>query len=515
MRDLLKLLESGRGTKGSRRASAKDFTAPAGTAARHIDIPPPGVVHPALVPWIAAALGRTRSQVMQTLAEEGVEPLAVALSTAQSAKLQKRGVAPSELLLRRLPLPQGKSRRNPRVAGSGPVLSSLNAMLLMFDRECRSLAKFIELGAPEIIVQARARGLQTRFEAVVALLEGRSLPLEKDLDLPTDPPTPPQLIIPPPDCGGWFDEPARPFSVLLEGNTAVVRYHSALARIDLATGALSVHPVGEAGLVRLRGGKALLVRGSRLVVFDTRADAFTLAKPPLPARVVLGACCGVSILDTRTRKVALLPGPLASSGFDVSVSACGNYGWMHLAPAMDDVGVFSVERLESVFQPWPHAKLRRPTIKGELGEGHDDTPRALVARGRGFRLLYGRHVIDGPRAWALASKPNVAAFDARGDQLVTLDETALTLHALDGAGKPTVVKRWACDGLTAHLAPTLPGADLASLMPSVGTAARLAGLRPEELAERLWLEPSEAASLVPLLEAARALSLPSQLQPLS
>lgn len=511
-----KILAAVRATKGSKHASAKDFIAPAGTAPRHVDIPPPGVVHPALLPWIAEALGQPRRAVKATLERDGAGALASALATVESAKLRKLGVAQGELLLRRLPLPVGRARPNPRPKNSGPVLSPLNAMLEMFDRECRSQARLIELEAPEIIVRSRGLGLQQRFEAVLALLRGRGLPFEPELELPTEPPTPPELIIPPPDCGGWFDAPARPFGVVLEGDTAVVRYHSALARIDLATGDFSTHAVGEAALVRLRDGKALLARGSRLVVFDARRDAFTLDAPRLPARVVLGACCGVSILDTRTRKVALLPGPLASSGFDVALSACGDYGWIDLAPRRDDVGVFSAARLERVFQPWPHAKLGRPAVKSASSEGHDGSPRALVARGGGFRLLYGRHVLDGPRAWPLKRMPGVAAFDVRGERLVTLDESALTLYTLDALGKPTVAREWSCAALTTHLAPALPleeaGVDRGSFMPSVGTTARLISLSAVELAERLYLDASDAPRLEPVLQAARALlPLPSRL----
>lgn len=112
--------------------------------------------------------------------------------------------------------------------------------------------------------------------------------------------------------------------------------------------------------------------------------------------------------------------------------------------------------------------------------------------------------------------PGVAAFDVRGERLVTLDESALTLYTLDALGKPTVAREWSCAALTTHLAPALPleeaGVDRGSFMPSVGTTARLISLSAAELAERLFLDASEAPRLEPVLQAARALlPLPSRL----
>ena len=515
----LEIIQEVRAAEHTKRASARDFSAPSEKALRHVEIPTPGVVHPTLVPWIAEAVGRTPSEVKATLEADGAGPLATALAKVKSALLRKLGVAPTELLLRRLPLPLGKDRPNATPAGSGPVLSPINAMLEMFDRECRAQAQLIKLGAPDVIVQDRAQSVQRRFEAVLSLLDGRGLPFEAEHEGPTNPPSPPELIIEPPSCGGWFAEPARPFSVLLERDTAIVRYYSAIARIDLVTGDFSTHDVGEARLVRLLDGKALLARGSRLVVFDARRDSFTLDAPELPARLVLDACCGVTILDTRTRRLAVMPGPLASSGFDVTLSACGDYGWLDLEPRKDDMGIFSASRLERIFQPWPHRKLKRPAVKLASEEGHDGTPRALVAlEGGGFRLLYGRHVLDGPRAWALNGMPIVAAFDARAERLLTLDETALTLHTLGPTGEPTIARRWSCDALSAHLAPPLPlkeaGVDPGSLMANVGTTARLAGLSSEQLTSLLYLGPHDAPRLEPVLEAARAVRLPSRLRAL-
>jgi hypothetical protein len=516
----LEIIQQVRAAEHTKRASAGDFVAPLEKAPRHVEIPPPGVVHPTLLPLIAEAIGRTPSEVRATLEEDGVGPLATALAKVKSAELRRLGIAPTELLLRRLPIPLGSARPNVTPAGSGPVLSPLNAMLEMFDRECRSQAQLIKLRAPDVIVQHRTQSLQRRFEAILSLLDGRGLPFEAEHEAATNPPIPPELIIQPPSVGGWFAEPARPFSVLLERDTASVRYFSAIARIDLVNGDFSTHAVGEARLVRLLYGKALLARGSRLVVFDARRDSFTLEAPELPARLVLDACCGVNILDTRTRRIALMPGPLASSGFDVTLSACGEYGWIELEPRKDDVGIFSASRLERVFQPWPHPKLKRPAVKRASTEGHDGTARALVAlEGGGFRLLYGRHVLDGPHAWELNGMPIVGAFDVRADRLLTLDETALTLHTLGPSGKPTIARRWSCDALSAHLAPELPlaqsGVDPGSLMANVGTTARLVGLSSEQLASLLYLAPHQAPRLEPVLEAARALQLPSRLRALS
>jgi hypothetical protein len=261
----------------------------------------------------------------------------------------------------------------------------------------------------------------------------------------------------------------------------------------------------------------LLSRGSRLVVFDTRTDTFTVEPPELPRHLVLGACCGIEILDTQTRQVTTMPGPLASSGFDVTVSSCGRFGWIDLLPEADDIGIFSIERQERVFQPWPHPTLGMPTSRGSVGEGHDDVVRALAACDDGtFRILYGRHVLDAAHAHALDREPRVAAFDPTGERLVTLDDQALEVHTLDANARPRLVTRWSCAALTDHLAPALPvveaGLELGELMATVGTTRALTRLRADELADRLHLETDAVPQLESLIRAARTMSPRTRLE---
>lgn len=315
-----------------------------------------------------------------------------------------------------------------------------------------------------------------------------------------------------PRTGSWVGAPLRPLQVAVAGSTAVVRFPGAIARIDVRTGEFSTHPLADAGLLALVEGRALFQDGVHLVVFDTNKNEFATSAPSIPRRVVVGACCGISVLDTDTRMVATMPGPLASSAFDVVTSACGRYGWLEIGPQLDDVGVFSIERLESVFQPWPHPKLGRPELADDPGEGHDDVARSLACLpGGSFRCLYGAHVLQDAMAHPLPTTPLAAAFDADGDQLIAVDASELRCYVLGVEGKPELERCWSLGSLEAHLsardlALAGTGLDEGRLMGVVGTIGALAALTPHQLQTRLFEAPdsSRHRAFEQLIAAARA-----------
>lgn len=441
-----------------REATEADFTTPDwhDDEPGYIAVPAPGVVHAAHVAWVAECLGQSSEWVLRVLAEGtsedacGPRVIADALATCGGSgreRLEALGVDPRELLLLRVPLPPARTRPNPSAPGANPILSTMNAALQMFQREAASIHRLVELGAPDVITDLRANQLQRSFLALVHLLEKGTLLFEPHEEPLTDPPTPTSLVIPPPEPADE-DGPLRPIAVAMSGPTVILQSSRAIACIDTRTGEATAHALGDAVLISIRDGQALFTHGAHLVVFDMARRAFALEPPSLPRRVVIGACCGITVLDTESRRVATLPGPIADSPFGVTISGCGRYGWVDLAPSLDDVGVFSIEELERVFQPWPHPSLGVPEPAGsgadeDETQGHDDTVRAIARCADGtFRILYGDTLLFGATVHRLPDPPDAACFDAEGEQLVTSHDHELHIHRLDGDAAPHLVSRW-------------------------------------------------------------------------
>jgi hypothetical protein len=526
--DPIELLNAARMAAETRLAVDEDFISPSGTETLHIVVPEPGVVHPAHRALLAECIGETVEWVDHTLEEgtpddaSGVRAMATALRQARgpgSDRLRAMGIKPEELVLRHIPIAPGRARPNPYRLGSNPVLSSENAALLMFHRRCKRLAHRIDLQCPSFILDNDANVVQRSFRELHDVVQGCGPGFAAFDEGLTDPPRSASLIAPP-RIGSWVGAPLRPLQVALAGSTAVVRFPGAIARIDVRTGEFSTHPIADAALLAIVEGRALFRDGVQIVVFDTNNNDFAAYAPSIPRRVVVGACCGISVLDTDTRMVATMPGPLASAAFDVVTSACGRYGWLEIAPQQDDVGVFSIERLESVVQPWPHPKLGRPALNGDPGEGHDDVARALVRLpGGAFRCLYGEYVLDAAAAHRLPTTPLAGAFDAGGDELTTVDASELRCYALGVEGHPELKCVWSLRALVPHLSARAldleaSGLDEGRLMGVAGTMGALAALTPEELTSRLLLEsdPSLHAAFAQLIAAAGEVHWPRALE---
>lgn len=503
------VLTAVRAVANAKRVTPKHFTSPDGSAAAFIEVPGPGVVHPAHLRWVAACLGQSTASVRKTLEavsmDAGVPVLAAALEKASGkgvARLRALGVEPKELVLHRVPVSPGAARPNVTPKDSAPVLSPVNAALEMFFGECQSLAHLVKLKAPDIIIRSRGLALQSSFVSMLEVLRsGEPLFVAQERSLEP-------LVIPPPRNSGSATAPGTALSVVVEGRMAVMRFPFAIGCVDLESGAFTTHGVADANLVSLVGGRAWFTWDAHLVVFDTRTRRFRLSARRAPRRMVVGACCGVFVLDTRSRKVATMPGPLASSGHDVAVSACGRYGWMYVFPRADEVGVFSIERLERVHQPWPHPELGFPGRKRDLREGHDLTVRALARTKTGtFRLLYGNELLQGRHAGRLERAPEAAAFDAQSDRLVTLQRGELHVHRVDGRAQPKRVARWSLEPMLEQLAPAglMPTAQLRDVMRAAGTVGELAQLDVAALRERLYLGEDEQPDLAGIISAAKAM----------
>jgi hypothetical protein len=496
--DPFEVLGAIRAVAKSRKVSNRDFVSPSGKDERALELPEPGVIHPAHVAWVAQCLGRTPESVERVLLEPSPDDHLAALAralfkAAPTPLLRKLKVEPAELLIRRLPVPPGNQRPN------RDVLTHQNASWQHLFRSAQSVTKMVALGVPEIILDGRAYELQRGFSRLLHLLRGLGPELVPRHLPNTDPPTSKELVVlPRRSSAGLGVPPTTPFEVRVVDDLALVRFPTALAQIDLSDGRFWVQPFADAGFARIDQREAVFCDGLRLHVLDLKRREFTVEPEALPLRVILGACCGVEILDTEKRMTALLPGPLASSGFDFAVSPCGRYGWLDMVPRADEVGVFSIERLERVFKVWPHPTLGTPAGGKNFGEGHDGTPRALARFGESFRVAYGRHVISGKRAHELPETPRAMSFDTTATRLATADEKHLTLYALSSTGAPKPSVRWSLAPLHAHLRMdafdlTGLGADAVALSNAVGTVATLAALTPRLLGERLYSEPTPEA----------------------
>jgi hypothetical protein len=293
-----------------------------------------------------------------------------------------------------------------------------------------------------------------------------------------------------------------PYKVACEGSTAIIRFSTSLAQVDLETGAFSLHPLGSVELIGLFDRRVLMLDGGpnpRLVVFDTTRGEFTSELPSRPARVPLLACCGVEVLGLGSRMTATMPGPLLGSPVEIVRSGCGAFAWLEVAPGSDDdVGIFSVERLETQFQPWPHPVLAL-VEKSVVDDEYDETPRALGKVPSGpFRFLYGAFVCQGDAAHPLGATPLAAAFDAAAAVLTTIDDRFLRRYRLDDRGEPTLEQAWALAPLLAHLDPRPligPEDDADEVMGVAGTVDALIHMSRAELEELLpQLDPELLAA---------------------
>ncbi len=518
--DPVALLELARRAPPPEVVAEADFVSPTGRDEKCLPVPGRGVIHPAHVGWVAEALGRSREWVTETLGADGLGAVLKALGEASpdaTASLRRRGIDPQDLVWHWLPVPAGLTRPNVvPFAGANPVLSPENAAWQALFRSAQAVQKLIEFDAPPLIVDNRCDQLQRSFESLLFTLRGQ-VNFRPERSLHAESPLPEAVVVAPARSQSWVEEPLRPLQVGLCENVALVRYPGGLARVDLRSGRFSTHPFCGASLVTMAGGQAVFCDGARLNVFDLSVDDFVLHANQLPRRVVLGACCGVDILDTASRCVATMPGPLASSGYDVATSACGRWGWVELGPQVDDIGVFSVEDLARVFQPWPHPSVGRPEAE-DPGEGHDGTVRALARRPDGaFCLLYGPHVLKAEAAHALPTTPSAAGFEASAQRLATVDAEHLSVFELSESGVPTLQTRWSLSAIRPHL--SLDGFDLSgtgleagAVLGAVGTVAALGALDVEQLEARVFFDADPTpGALSRLLRAARQTPLPTAL----
>lgn len=520
-RDPWEVIQAVRATAHSRAATNDDFVSPAGTHALALELDAPGVVHPAHLPWLAECLDLPMERLRQVLGSPEEIDLLTTLAerlehVTTPPRLAALGVQPRELMVRRLPVPAATARPN-RVppAGGPPTLSIENAHWQNVLRTNEALATLRRLSAPTIIIESRSLEVQRSLLRLLSVLRGDGPLFEPEHTLNTTPPTPSELVVLPRGRTGFVREPMRAHEVRLSGDVALVRFQEALVQLDLTTGDFTARQFAGASCVHIDEHEAAFCDGARLSVLDLETRQFVLDPRSMPARVPLGACCGLEVLDTRSRTTALLPGPSASSGFSFATSPCGSFVWLDILPEHDDLGVYSLEHMDRAYQVWPHASLGTPRTEERSSEGHDETARALVRWGEGFRFTYGRHVLDGSRAFELERVPHAACFDRSGTHLATVDDEYLTLHALAADGPPQRSSRWSLAPLRAHL--TLDELDLnglecdpETLLATVGTVGELSVCTVDVLRAQLYTEESDER-LQRLIDEARAKHLPSTL----
>lgn len=522
----LAVLNAVRAARTAPAVTDSDFTEPTGDETRAIEVAAPGLIHPAHFGWVAEILGRSEESLVSSLSGihdgDGLTPVTEALRSAKTpARLRALGVKAEELVIRRFPVSPGSQRPNATpLPGSGTVLSAVNAAYQDLLRSSHSVQKLTDLDGPPIIIESRALSMMAALERLLHLLGGKGHRWTPQHEHDTDPPTPPELVVMPRRrTEGLYSSPMIPAQVRLVGTTAIIRFPVALACIDVTSGEFSVQPFAEAGFVSVTDSEAVFCDGARLSVLDVQRRQFVTDPRHLPPRVILGACCGVEILDTASRTTALLPGPLASSAFEFVTSPCGSYGWLEIAPRADELGVFSLQDVARVYQVWPHAEVGMPAESEDPGEGHDDTPRALARLEDGtWRFVYGRHLLHGPHAYELSRGFTAAAFDPNGTRLAVVDATHLSLFALNRLGEPTLSTRWSLEQLGQHLTAdrfdfTGTGLDANAVLAATGTIENLASLTPSELIDRAFFdEEPDPKALARLVADAQGLRLPRVLR---
>lgn len=336
-----------------------------GDDVRALPVAAPGLIHPAHFEWVAEILGRSQDSLNEALRSihdgNGLSAVSQALHEAKIPKrLAALGVTADDLIIRSVPVPPARLRPNIETP-SGAVMSPLNAAYQELFRWSQGIQKLIDLGGPEIIIESRALCMMESFQRLLHLLGGRGHRFTPQYQPNTSPPTPPELVVMPRRrTAGFMSPPASPREVRIIGTTAIIRFPVALACVDMKSGQFSVQPFSEAQFASVNDAEAVFCDGARLSVFDLSRRQFVTEPRHVPPRITLGACCGVEILDTASRTTALLPGPMASSGFDFVASACGRYGWLDVVPQADELGVFSVQNIARVLHVWPHATLGTP-----------------------------------------------------------------------------------------------------------------------------------------------------------
>ena len=525
--DPIEVLRSLRIPSNARVVTDDDFATPVGDDVRALAVAVPGLIHPAHFEWVAEILGRSQESLVEALSSihdgNGLSAVSQALREAKMpARLSALGVTADELIIQRVPVTPATLRPNVEApSGARKVMSPLNAAYQELFRWSRSVQKLTDLGGPEIIIEARALSMMGSFERLLRLLGGKGHRFTPQYQPNTSAPTPPELVVMP-RCrtAGLMCPPTTPREVRLVGATALIRFPVALACVDVNSGQFSVQPFAEAQFAAVNDSEAVFCDGSRLSVLDLNRRQFVIEPRQVPPRITLGACCGVEVLDTASRTTALLPGPMASSGFDFVTSACGRYGWLDVAPQVDELGVFSVEDIARVCRVWPHATIGTPAEVEDLGEGHDDTPRALARLDDGsFRFVYGHHLLHGPHAYQLPQEFKAVGFDLTGTKLAVVDLTHLSVFALSALGEPTLIARRSLAPLAEHLTAdrfdfTNTGLNAEAIMAATGTIETLAGLDPQELSELVFFdEEPKPEALERLIAEARALKLQTSLEP--
>jgi hypothetical protein len=304
------------------------------------------------------------------------------------------------------------------------------------------------------------------------------------IDLPTNPLTPPELVVPPAGRRGIgsFD-PREPIALVRVAGGVVIQFPYCWAHIDLATRVFEVRQVGAVSMIASsRDGTGVLLRSGgvnlRVSVYEVNARSFVdRLHPDFPRRIVAGACCDIELFDLADRSTRAIPGPELDAPVGVVTSPCGNWAWLELTPEDDRLGVFATDNGESVFHP---ELTGRPAAE----RPYDDTPRALARAADGsFRFFYGGELLAGSERRASLATGSAACF-GHDDELLVADRSELRLVTLDEHGAPRRETRWPLaalhDNTTWNLVrfPELEAATTeGELMDRVGTIETLAGHR--------------------------------------
>lgn len=480
------------------RAICSQDLAPELSCEGHVVVPR-GVIHPAHRAWVLGCLELTEAQLAEQpldFTASKLRELLEAARTPLAQQLRLEGIEPASLVLTRVPLSVS--------AGHHPFRTPQNAAWHAFVKACEALEKWQDQ-LPPVIVDAKELSLQDNFERLVHCRRtGTALfkPLSETTPLVGLPP-PPRI---------WWDDSTKPLSVALGGDTVVLHLAHTVVQIDLESGMFSMVPIGFAQLVRLAKEQAIYQldgdTGS-LAVYDLRARRFVEAANELPKRFVRGACCGVEIWNVADRSYAIMPAKDLGSSAEVTLSGCGDYGWLELAPSIDDVGIFSINDARPVFQPWPHEVLERcpPSV---VDETSDSTVRALGHTTSGdFCFFYGSWLCT-PGGLLEVTDVRAAGFDAQAKHFACVGERTLRVLSLATGNW----RRWSLEALFEHLQANslLEGIDLTEeqLMGTVGTVSALAAMTPETLTEQLLERSREApteAQLSTLIGRARQVPL--------
>ncbi len=436
---------------------------------------PGGVIHPAHRAWVMGCLEMTDIQMREAPLDFTPQRLRELLELSHSPlaqRLRADGVEPTSLVLTRVPV---FIRADEPHHQGNPIRSPEYAAWHQFARACAYLETWQEK-LPPVIVDSKMVELQADFDRLLCQLRtGHALfqPLD-ERDALVGLPPPPRI---------WWDDPIKPISVALSGTTVLLHLAHTVVQVSLESGAFSVTPVGFAQLVRMERDHAIfqLDQEASLAVYDLHEQRFVVKPRALPRHMVRQVCCGVELWNVAERTFAIMP----NGGIDaeeVTISGCGDYGWLTLAPEEDDLGVFSITEARSVFQPWPHPVIERRRAGGDVKD--DLEVRALGRTSLGeFIFFYCGWLCTSAEMFEVTDV-RAAGFDDRAERFVCVGERALRVLNL-ATGEWNC---WSLDVLFAHLqgSTLLEGIDLdeRTLMGTVGSVSALAAMSSATLAEQ-------------------------------